>query len=73
MATINEEEQNNNKKKKKKVRALTEEEQTTATIIAPKEFSPIEDAENIKKACLGYSYFNPYFVNAKYAADLICL
>ncbi|XP_050274582.1 annexin D8 [Quercus robur] len=25
-----------------------------ATIIAPKEFSPIEDAENIKKACLGW-------------------
>ena len=69
MATINEEE----RKKKKIVRALTEEEQTMATIIAPKEFSPIEDAENIKKACLGYSYFNPYFVNAKYAADLICL
>ena len=58
-----------NKKKKKKtlVRALTEEERTMATIIASKEFSPIEDAENIKKACLGYSYFNPYFVNAKYA------
>ena len=70
MATINEEEK---KKKKTLVRALTEEERTMATIIAPKEFSPIEDAENIKKACLGYSYFNPYFVNAKYAADLICL
>ncbi|XP_065877107.1 annexin D8 [Euphorbia lathyris] len=25
-----------------------------ATLIAPKDFSPIEDAENIKKACLGW-------------------
>ncbi|KAJ4825516.1 Annexin D8 [Turnera subulata] len=25
-----------------------------ATVVAPKEFSPVEDAENIKKACLGW-------------------
>lgn len=24
-----------------------------ATVVAPKDFSPVEDAETIKKACLG--------------------
>lgn len=26
-----------------------------ASLVAPKQFSPVEDAENIKKACLGFT------------------
>lgn len=33
-----------------------------ATLIAPKYFSPVEDAENIKKACLGFSSLFLFFL-----------
>jgi hypothetical protein len=45
--------------KKKTQQSKTREWQTMATLIAPKQFSPVEDAENIKKACQGF--FSSFF------------